>query len=277
MDGVGPGAVEANGTEAASPRVLDAERRQQMVSFVEERNGATVAQLSERFGVSEATARRDLTQLSRRGLVVRAHGGAIPRRLRHVEGFPEPPIVERASVMQEEKRRIGRAAAALVEDGDTILIAGGSTTATMIPHVAERNRLTVMTNNLNVASLLVSYPRITLILLGGILRHSELSLLGILPEEALKNLRADKLFIGSSAIHVDYGLSADDMAEVQTDRALVAAAREITVMADRTKFGRVRTARVVAMDEVYRVVTDRETPEEHLQALREQGILVELA
>lgn len=269
--------VEPNGAEVGSPRVLDAERRQQMVSFVEERNGATVAQLSERFGISEATARRDLTQLSRRGLVVRAHGGAIPRRLRHVEGYPEPPILERAAVMEDEKRRIGRAAASLVEDGDTILIAGGSTTATMIPHLAERDRLTVMTNNLNVAGLLVAHPRITLILLGGILRHSELSLLGILPEEALKNLRADKLFIGTSAIHVDYGLSADDMAEVQTDRALVAAAQEITVVADRTKFGRVRTARVVAMDEVYRVVTDRDTPEEHLRALREQGILVDLA
>ena len=269
--------ILVDGEDGASPKVLDAERRQQMVSFVEERNGATVAQLSERFGISEATARRDLTQLSRRGLLVRAHGGAIPRRLRQVEGFPEPPILERASVMEDEKRRIGRAAAALVEDGDTILIAGGSTTATMIPHLAERSRLTVMTNNLNVASLLAAYPRITLILLGGILRHSELSLLGMLPEEALKNLRADKLFIGSSAIHVAYGLSADDMAEVQTDRALVAAAGEITVMADRTKFGRVRTARVVAMDEVYRVVTDAGTPEEQLQALREQGIVVEVA
>lgn len=269
--------ILVDGLDGASPKVLDAERRQQMVSFVEDRNGATVAQLSERFGISEATARRDLTQLSRRGLLVRAHGGAIPRRLRHVEGFPEPPILERASVMEDQKRRIGRAAAALVEDGDTILIAGGSTTATMIPHLAERSRLTVLTNNLNVASLLAAYPRITLIVLGGILRHSELSLLGILPEEALKNLRADKLFIGSSAIHVAYGLSADDMAEVQTDRALVAAAGEITVMADRTKFGRVRTARVVAMDEVYRVVTDRGTPEEQLQALREQGIVVEVA
>ncbi len=266
-----------DGANGASPKVLDAERRQQMVSFVEDRNGATVAQLSERFGISEATARRDLTQLSRRGLVVRAHGGAIPRRLRHVEGFPEPPIQERASVMANEKRRIGRAAAALVEDGDTILIAGGSTAAAMIPHLAERSRLTVMTNNLNVASLLAAYPRITLILLGGMLRHSELSLLGILPEDALKNLRADKLFIGSSAIHVAYGLSADDMAEVQTDRALVASAREITVVADRTKFGRVRTARVVAMGEVFRVVTDTGTPEEQIQALREQGIVVEVA
>lgn len=263
--------------DGASPKVLDAERRQQMVSFVEDRNGATVAQLSERFGISEATVRRDLTQLSRRGLVVRAHGGAAPRRLRHVEGFPEPPILERASTMPDEKRRIGRVAASLVEDGDTILIAGGSTAATMIPHLAERARLTVMTNNLNVASLLAAYPGITLIVLGGILRHSELSLLGILTEDALKNLRADKLFIGSSAIHVDYGLSADDLAEVQTDRALVAAAREITVVADRTKFGRVRTARVMAMDEVFRVVTDRGLAEEQVGALRDQGIVVEVA
>lgn len=248
-----------------------------MIVYVDDHHGATVAQLSERFGVSEATIRRDLLQLSRQGSIERAHGGAVPRRVRQHSGFPEPPILDRAAVMAEEKRRIGRAAAAYVEDGDTIMVAGGTTTAHLISHLAERSGLTVVTNNLNVASLLAPLSRITVIMIGGVLRHSELSLLGALAEDALANLRVDRLFIGSSAIDVDHGLSADDPAEVQTDRALMAAAREITVLADHTKFNQVRTLRVVPMRRIARVVTDAGIPEPVLQALRQLGIAVDVA
>lgn len=261
----------------SSPRVLDAERRQQIVAYVDQHQGATVANLSEQFGVSEATIRRDLMQLSKRGLIQRAHGGAIPWRVRHVEGFPEPPILDRAAVLTEEKRRIGRLAARLVEDGDTIMIAGGTTTAHMIPDLAERSRLTVVTNNLNVASLLAPLTHITVIMIGGVLRHSELSLLGALTEDALENLRVEKLFIGSPAIHIDYGLSADDPAEVQTDRALMAAAREIIVLADHTKFDRIRTIRVIPMGRVSRVVTDSGIAAEQVTALEAFNIPVDVA
>lgn len=260
----------------ASPRVLDAERRQQMVAYVDEHQGATVAILSERFGVSEATVRRDLMQLDRRGLVERAHGGAVPRRVRPRAGAPEPPILDRAELMAEEKRRIGWAAAGQVEDGDTVLIAGGTTTAHMIPLLANRTGLTVVTNNLNVAGLLAPMSQITTILIGGVLRHSELSLLGALAEDALANVRVDTLYIGSSAIHVDHGLSADDPAEVQTDRALMASARQVTVLVDHSKFDRVRTLRVVPIERIGRVVTDVGTAEEHLEALRAMGIAVDV-
>lgn len=259
-----------------TPRVLDAERRQQIVAFIDEHQGATVAALSERFGVSEATVRRDLMQLDRRGLVERAHGGAVPRRVRAREGAPEPPILDRAGVRIEEKRRIGRAAAGLVGDGDTIMIAGGTTTSHMIPHLAGRVGLTVVTNNLNVAGLLAPMTAVTTILIGGVLRHSELSLLGALAEDALANVRVDTLYIGSAAIDVAHGLSGDDPAEVQTDRALMAAARQITILADHTKFDRVRTLRVVPMGRVSRVVTDAGIGSEQVEALRGVGIEVDV-
>ena len=262
---------------AGSPRVLDADRRQQIVAYVDEHHGATVTRLSEQFGVSEATVRRDLILLSQRGLIERAHGGAIPRRVRHVAEFPEPPILDRAAVLTQEKRRIGKAAAAYVADGDTIMITGGTTTAHMVSHLAERANLTVVTNNLNIASLLAPLTRITVIMIGGVLRHSELSLLGTLAEDALENLRVDKLFVGSSAIDVDYGLSADDPAEVQTDRAIMAAAREIIVLADHSKFDRVRTIRVIPMQRVARVVTDSDIAPNQLSALEALGIPVDVA
>lgn len=259
-----------------SPRVLDAERRQLMIAFIVEQNGATVSRLSEHFGVSEATVRRDLLLLTKRGLIERAHGGAVPRRTRPFEWIPEPPILDRASVLTEEKRRIGQAAAQHVKDGDTIMIAGGTTTSHMIPHLRERTGLTVVTNNLSVASLLAPMSQISVIMIGGVLRHSEFSLLGALAEEALQNIRVAKLFIGSSAIDVSYGLSADDPAEVQTDRALMAAAREITVLADHTKFNRVRTIRVIPMSRVARVVTDAGLPDDQVTALRELSIDIDV-
>src|SRR3712207_5000710 len=144
----------------------------------------------------------------------------------------------------------------------------------MIPHLVERQGLTVITNALNIASLLVPYPNVAVIMLGGVLRHSELSMLGVLAEDALKNLRADKLFLGTPAIHVDYGLSADDMTEVQSDRHIMAAAREITVLADHTKFGKIATMRQVPIERVQRLITDWQTPESAITALRKQGVEV---
>lgn len=256
--------------------MLDVERRQQIVVFIEQCDGATVAEIGERFGVSDATVRRDLAQLGKQGLVERGHGGAVPRRLRRSQKLPELPVLERASLQVEEKRHIGLAAARYVEDGDVVIISGGTTTPEMIPHLADRRDLTVITNALNVSSLLAPYSHIETIIVGGTLRHSELSMLGILTGDALDDLRADKLFMGSPAVHVDYGLSADDMTEVQSDRDIMASAREVTVLADHTKLGRVATMRVAPLERIRRLITDRGIPEATLFALREQRVEVEV-
>ncbi len=256
--------------------MLDVERRQQMVVFIEHNNGATVAELKECFGVSDATVRRDLSQLSKQGFIERGHGGAVPRRLRRSQGLPELPVLERASFRVEEKRHIGRAAARYVEDGDVVIISGGSTTAEMIPYLGDRQELTVITNALNVASLLAPYRNVNTVITGGILRHSEMSMLGALTEDALKNLRADKLFMGSPAIHLDYGLSADDKTEVQSDRNLMASAKEVNVLADHTKFGKIAMMRVAPIERVRRLITDSGVSEATVAALDEQGVGAEV-
>ncbi len=256
--------------------MLDVERRQQMIAFIEQQNGATVEELSRHFVVSEATVRRDIVLLSKRGLVERAYGGAAPKRHQHTHGVSEPPLLKRAALLADEKQRIGRAAAAHVADEDTVIIAGGTTTWEMIPHLAQRRKLTVITNTLNIATRLAAFPHITVIVLGGTLRHSELSMLGLLMENALENLRVDKLFMGTPSIHVDYGLSADDLAEVRSDQVLMSVAREITVVADHTKFGRISTMRVAPIKRVHRVITDDSTSQEHVEALRDQGVVAEV-
>jgi DeoR family transcriptional regulator of aga operon len=256
--------------------VLDIERRQQMVAFIEQNAGATVAELRERFGVSDATVRRDLIRLSKQGYIERGHGEAVPRRLRSFQGLPEMPVLERASLQVEEKRCIGQAAAHYVESGDVIIISGGTTTAQMRDHLGNRCELTVVTNALNIVSLLAPYHDIQTVITGGILRHSELSMFGAMTEDALSNLRVDRLFMGGSAIHVDYGLSADNTIEVQIIRTIMASAKEITVLADHTKLGKIAMMRVAPVERVRRLITDSGVPDASVAPLREQGVEVVL-
>lgn len=254
--------------------MLDTERRQQIVDLVEQRKSLTVSELGEHFKVSAATIRRDLNLLSQRGMIERAHGGAA-RRVRVAAEMPEPPLFHRAAAQADEKRRIGLAAAAHVRDGDTIILSSGTTTVEMIPHLANRAGLTVITNAVNIVLALAPHPAITVIVLGGVLRHSELTLLGALAEDALENLRADKLFMGSSAIHVDYGLSAENFAEAHSDQALMAAAREVIVLADHTKFGRVATVRVTPLERVRRIITSTALPADDARILAEHHLTLE--
>jgi DeoR/GlpR family transcriptional regulator of sugar metabolism len=255
--------------------MLDTERRQQIVDLVEQRNSLTVTELGAHFNVSAATIRRDLNLLSKRGMIERAHGGAA-RRVRVATEMPEPPLLHRAALQADEKRRIGQAAAAHVHDGETIIVTSGTTTAEMVPHLAGHAGLTVITNAINIVLALAPSPNVTVIVLGGVLRHSELTLLGSLAEDALENLRADKLFMGSSAIHVDYGLSAENFAEARSDQTLMAAAREVIVLADHTKFGRVATVRVTPLERIRRIITGSAIADDNVRALEEHGIALEL-
>ncbi len=255
--------------------ILDVERRQQIVALVESNISQTVAELSERFGVSPATIRRDLQLLSTRGLVERAHGGVV-RRAPDVVSTPELPLQKRAGLQAEEKQRIGQAAATHVRDSDTIIITAGTTTARMIPHLAERKGLTVITNALNIVQLLANYPDINVIVLGGTLRHSELTTLGSMVEDAIANLRATTLFMGSSAIHPTHGLSADNLDEARCDQLLMTAARNVVLLADHSKFGQIATVRVAPVTRIDRLITDSGVAPERIDAIAEQGVLIEV-
>ena len=257
--------------------MLAAGRRRKIVDYVEQSGDATVESLARAFRVSPATIRRDLTQLDRQGLIERAHGGAAPKSHGRLAGMPEPPVLKRSAMQVAEKRAIGRAAARYIEDGDVIVISGGTTTAEMLPYIADRRNLTVITNHLNIASLLATYPDVAAIIVGGTLRHSEMSMLGVLTEDALRNLRADKLFMGTPAVDHEHGFSADDMTEVQSDRNIMAIAGEITVLADHTKFGRIATLRQAPISGVRRLVTDAGAPSAIVEAIGDQGVEVDVA
>ncbi len=246
------------------------ERLQQIEHIIRERQHIRVVELSEHLGVSEPTIRRDLQKLEEMGRIRREHGGA-----RMVEkAAPELPVMQRIAECSEEKRRIGQAAAELIEDGETIFLGSGTTTLEVIHHLDARKNLTVITNALNIATQLASYPNINVIITGGVLRHSELSMIGHIVEQTLKELHADKAIISMRAISIDEGLTNDNFLETMTDRIIIQFAREVILLADHSKFGKVATGVVAPITAVHKIVTDEQTPTEILQQLRQRGITV---
>lgn len=252
--------------------MLAEQRQKQLLSYLSERQSAQVSELSSAFGVSMSTVRRDLQEMEDRELVRRVHGGALLMTSQATE--PEAEIVQRGPRHTEVKARIGEAAAALVRDGSTIIVTGGTTTEAMIPHLAARSGLTVITNALNIANRLVAYPDIDVVVLGGWLRHSEQTLLGHLTTQALQDVRADQIFHGIFGIDMAHGLTGTYIREVQTDRALIAAARDLVILADSTKFQQSGPARVLPLDAMSVLVTDGDAPADAVLELRERGITV---
>ncbi len=253
--------------------MLNTERQQRIAQYVRSNGRATVSELVERFGVSDATIRRDLEKLEDGGHLRRAHGGALSVR----RSTPEPPVVSRMAECEEEKRKIGQAAARLVKDNETIFIGSGTTTLEVARNLDDKQGLTVITNALNVANQLVSNSNITLVIVGGLVRQSELSMVGHLTEQTLQELRADKVIMGMRAIDLKNGLTSEYLPETLTDRSIIKFAPEVILVADHTKFNQSSTAWVAPITAVHKIVTDDKTPRGTVEELRKLGIEVILA
>jgi DeoR/GlpR family transcriptional regulator of sugar metabolism len=246
------------------------ERQQRLLRYIEQQQRITVNQIVAQFDVSLATARRDLETLADQGKVQRVHGGAIAVH----QAPPEPPVLQRASEQSSEKARIGQAAADLICDGETIFLSSGTTVLEVARRLRGKRNLTVITNSVLVVNELASSVDITVISLGGILRQSEMSLIGHITELALSELRADKVILGIRAIDPDSGLTSGYVPETMTDRAILKIGREVIVVADHTKCGASATAFVAPITSVHTLITDSGTPKDFIAAVQAQGVKV---
>jgi DeoR/GlpR family transcriptional regulator of sugar metabolism len=247
--------------------MLSQERQRQVLQYVRINGSGGVAQLADRLGVSPSTVRRDLSDLSERGLLTRVHGGAA------VTGDQvESQRAARVCEHIEQKRRIGRAAASLVAEGSTVLISGGTTTETMLPFLDNVERLIVLTNGLNVATALVAHPSIEVVVLGGVLRKDEMSLLGPMAGEALKDFHVDTAFCGIFGIDARAGMFGADINEVITDRRLLASAQRLVVLADSSKFSKRGPVRLADVDQIDTLITDDGAPEGEVDAIRARNV-----
>ena len=253
--------------------VSGTDRQLQIRQLLERQQRISVADICSTFDISEATARRDLETLASQGKLQRVHGGAIAITV----APPEQPILQRQNEQTEDKIRIGQAAAALVQAGETVFLGSGTTVLEAARALRGRSDLTVLTNSLPVVNALAGAGEITVICLGGMLRTSEFSFIGHITEQALTEVRADKVFIGTRAISLEHGLTHEYLPETMTDRAILKAGTEIVVLADHTKFGRAATVLLAPLESIHTRVTDKQTPPDFIKAVQARGLRVVLS
>jgi DeoR/GlpR family transcriptional regulator of sugar metabolism len=246
------------------------ERQKQILSLLSRQGRLSVAEIVEQFSISEATARRDLESLASQGKAQRVHGGVIAIE----QAPPELPILQREGEQADEKSLIGRAAAELIADGETIFLSSGTTVLEAAKHLRERKNLTVITNSLPVLNALAGIREITVISLGGQLRDSELSFIGHITEQALAEIRVDKVVMGTRGISLEDGLTNDYLPETLTDRAILKIGREVIIAADHTKVNRVSTALLAPLNAMNTFVTDANADKKFLQSLKKLEIEV---
>jgi DeoR family transcriptional regulator of aga operon len=220
--------------------------------------------------VSEVTVRSDLDQLSRKGLILRTHGGAVKSDLL----VQDVPIFEKTKKQKSEKERIAIAAAALINDGEIITIDSGSTTWELAKHLKSKSNLTIITNSLPIARELSTISNIVVIVTGGSVRRESLSIVGPHTEALLREHFADKLFIGVDGFDVHSGLTTPNLDEAHVNRLMVDMAREVIVITDSSKFGRRSMCLIVPTKRVHKVITDAGIPKADFEALQIMGIEV---
>ncbi len=252
---------------------LKEERQELILKATQDCGHVTVGELSRSLDVSAVTVRRDLRELAARGLLHRAHGGAVRKSPAPLEA----PVIQRMGEQDACKACIGREAAALVSDGESVFIGSGSTTVYVARNLVERKELTVVTNALNVAAEFATAGGVTVVVTGGMMRASELSLVGHITEQALREVRVDRVIMGMWAIDLEGGMTNDYLPEVVTDRTIIEMAAELVLVADHTKFGKVAAAYVAPVERITTLVTDAQTNQTILTRLQQMGVRVVIA
>lgn len=257
-----------------APRLLVEERRRLIVEFVEQQGRATVEELAARFDISPVTIRSDLEALARNAAIVRSHGGALPAPT----GAADTPLSIKETRQHAQKRRIGQAAAKLVEDGETIILDSGSTTVEIARALRTRQwrELTVITNGLNIALELSAIPAIRVMMLGGLLRPISYSLVGSGAEQMLAQLSADRLFLGVDGIDPEVGVTTPDPQEATLNALMIRVSREIVGVFDSSKFGQRSLSVIAPLTGLHKVISDAGAGAEYVQALQDAGVQVTL-
>jgi DeoR/GlpR family transcriptional regulator of sugar metabolism len=241
--------------------MLARHRQSLILEDVRRAGSARVSDLTQRLGVSDMTIRRDLEVLARAGLIEKVHGGAVlpGAPSSHEPGFEAKSVLERP-----EKDAIARAAAALVVPGTAIALSAGTTTYALAHYLLDIPGLTIVTNSMRVANLFESArPAVqvganaSVVLTGGVRTPSD-ALVGPIADLAIRSLHVDLLFLGCHGIDPEAGLTTPNLAEAETNRAFVHAARRVTVVADHTKWAIVGLSSFADLDEVDTLNTDSE-------------------
>lgn len=252
--------------------MLTFERQSYLLEFIQKRRSVSVQQLSEHFGVSPMTIRRDLRALEKKNQVTRIHGGVTISN-----GVPGIPEEKRAVMNIAQKSAIGEVAVRLVQDGQTIFVDAGTTTLELVNRLKDFRGLTVVTNSVKVLYTLAASPGINLIGVGGAVYGGAWSFIGPLAESGIRRFHSDLAFLGITSLSLNHGLTEINYFEGDVKNQIIKQSQRIVVLADSSKFEKVSPHSVVPLSEVDTIITDDQLPEELALAYRKAGIELMIA
>ena len=259
---------------ADQPVALKAALRHDTIRRAVEINGrVSIADLRDRLGVSEVTIREDLKHLENRGVLTRVRGGAVVSR----NGAMEMPLEETSTTNHAEKMAIAARAAAMVENGQTIIIDVGSTTTEMAKALSpDLSRVVVITNGLNIALILEALPGVSVIVTGGTVRPLQHSLVAPMGTLLLDQLKADVAFLGCNGVDSTRGFTNTNIAEAEIKQAMVRSATKTVFLADHDKIGQVASAFVTDISGADLLITDNSADASVLGNLRTDGLAIDV-
>lgn len=253
---------------------IPAARKVFILNYIQEQGSASIKELSILQNVSEATIRRDLDELSQEGKLERTRGGAIL----HTEQSTsfEHAYNEKAKLMLEEKKAIGKFAASYIEDGDTIFLDSGTTSLQVGLNLADKKNITIITYDLFIATSIVLDESSTLIVTGGIRRNDFGVLTGPMVQQFLRDIRVNKVFLSADSVDIDFGISNAGFHEIDAKKQSIRSGRYIYLIADHSKFGKVAMTRVCPLRDVDEVIVDDGLPIDVQTELAKENILFTL-
>lgn len=249
-------------------------RRKMILKQLAQEGQVFIEKLSQEFKVSGVTIRNDLAKLEEKGLLIRARGGAIK-----FEGkvSVDHEIAEKDKINLEEKQAIGKKAASLITDSDVIIVDSGTTTAELVKNLDHLKDITVITNALNIAMMLVDKPNINLVIPGGIMRKNSQSLVGPMAEKSLRNFRVDKAFLGVNGIDPENGFYTPNIEEAYLNEQMIKISNRSIVLADSSKFNVKSLTLICPINGVDSIVTDINITNRDKEVIENQGVNVVIA
>lgn len=246
------------------------ERRREILALVKKNGSAAVEDLVKQFNVSAVTLRADLGQLAREGALVRSFGGA----LLNEDHNGDYPLNVKNTRNQAEKTRIAAAALRLIKSHQTVILDSGSTSAALARAIKHANldALTVITHALNIAQEFLASSKISVIMIGGIMRHLSASFVGPQAEYMLRQLHADHFFLGIDGLDIELNLSTPDLLEAQLNKMMMQISNETTVIADSSKIGRRSLSVIGNLTATRRLITDTQISQEMTERIRREHI-----
>ncbi|PQB03281.1 transcriptional regulator [Polaribacter filamentus] len=245
-----------------------AERHKLILKKLKKNGFVEVIDLSQEFGVSLVTIRKDLKALEEKKLLFRSHGKAIPSNPYTTEHH----VSIKEKINRKEKIRIAVAAGLILKPNDSIIIASGTSVIEFAKNIKPVEGLIVLTASLNTSLILAKNPDIDVIQLGGIIRRSSSSVVGPISEKMLAEFSFTKLFLGVDGIDLEYGLTTTNPMEASLNKEMIKAAQKIIVLADSSKFGKRGFGRICGLEEIDQIITDSGIDPDFKEKLIDLGI-----